>query len=142
MSYDLACCRVSRSTVEGSQLVVKEGRDDHPAAQLLMQRADQAAADSVATMVLTHDDILDVSPTPVIGHRAREGDDLVSTPACDGRSGLEESRELALVAFGPPSLSVEEQTNGRLVGSDESDWLRLRRALRACSRLDVGPRKV
>jgi hypothetical protein len=28
------------------------------------------------------------------------------------------------------------------VGSDESDWLRLRRALRACSRLDVGPRKV
>lgn len=86
MSYDLACCRVSQSAVEGSQLGVKEGRDDHPAAQLLMQRADQAAADSVATMVPTHDDILDVSATLPIGHRAREGNDLVSAPACHGRS--------------------------------------------------------
>jgi hypothetical protein len=86
MSYDLVCCRVSQSAVERSQLGVKEGRDDHPAAQLLMQRADQAASDSVATMVLTHDDILDVSPIPPIGQCAREGNDLMSAPACDGRS--------------------------------------------------------
>lgn len=112
MSYDLSSCCVSQLIVESPRLTVKEGTDDHPAAQLLVQRADQAATDTMTPMVLTHDDVLDVGPTHPVSHRAREGNDLLPAPASHGRSRLEESRELTLVALGPPSLFIKQCTNG------------------------------